>query len=221
MLGSANRTTVKATYTPLTEQETFELSELLEACGGASLDFAHGVFAAVASAPTPRDVTDWLPLVVGDQVPDKATLERMFALLMRDFHACKDCLALGVPAVPAPGDADAITRYSKGYVRITHADARWKADVNAFALTVPFAALSGYVSPESLAVLQPEAASDPAGWLAQQRQDLADSAARLYTYWAQARAEKNAQVSSRGKVGRNEPCPCQSGKKYKRCCGAS
>jgi preprotein translocase subunit SecA len=22
------------------------------------------------------------------------------------------------------------------------------------------------------------------------------------------------------KVGRNEPCPCGSGKKYKRCCGA-
>jgi uncharacterized protein len=25
--------------------------------------------------------------------------------------------------------------------------------------------------------------------------------------------------ASRGKVGRNEPCPCGSGKKYKRCCG--
>jgi len=23
-----------------------------------------------------------------------------------------------------------------------------------------------------------------------------------------------------GKVGRNRPCPCGSGKKYKRCCGA-
>jgi preprotein translocase subunit SecA len=24
-----------------------------------------------------------------------------------------------------------------------------------------------------------------------------------------------------GKVGRNEPCPCGSGKKYKKCCGAA
>ena len=24
---------------------------------------------------------------------------------------------------------------------------------------------------------------------------------------------------SPGKIGRNEPCPCGSGKKYKRCCG--
>jgi len=23
------------------------------------------------------------------------------------------------------------------------------------------------------------------------------------------------------KIGRNEPCPCGSGKKYKRCCGAN
>ena len=28
------------------------------------------------------------------------------------------------------------------------------------------------------------------------------------------------QVNSAPKVGRNEPCPCGSGKKYKRCCGA-
>ncbi|MHB1743751.1 MAG: SEC-C metal-binding domain-containing protein [Acidobacteriaceae bacterium] len=26
--------------------------------------------------------------------------------------------------------------------------------------------------------------------------------------------------STRPKVGRNEPCPCGSGKKYKKCCGA-
>lgn len=26
--------------------------------------------------------------------------------------------------------------------------------------------------------------------------------------------------TARGKIGRNEPCPCGSGKKYKRCCGA-
>ncbi|WP_082364086.1 SEC-C metal-binding domain-containing protein [Rhodopseudomonas sp. AAP120] len=26
--------------------------------------------------------------------------------------------------------------------------------------------------------------------------------------------------ATRTKVGRNEPCPCGSGKKYKRCCGS-
>lgn len=31
----------------------------------------------------------------------------------------------------------------------------------------------------------------------------------------------SALVSPRLKVGRNDPCPCGSGKKYKKCCGAS
>lgn len=34
-----------------------------------------------------------------------------------------------------------------------------------------------------------------------------------------ARKEKVDDAGKVGKVGRNEPCPCGSGKKYKRCCG--
>ncbi|HWT82292.1 MAG TPA: SEC-C metal-binding domain-containing protein, partial [Candidatus Methylomirabilis sp.] len=33
-------------------------------------------------------------------------------------------------------------------------------------------------------------------------------------------AAASAVTSPRAKVGRNEPCPCGSGKKYKKCCGA-
>jgi preprotein translocase subunit SecA len=33
------------------------------------------------------------------------------------------------------------------------------------------------------------------------------------------RPDQNTTVSQRpGKVGRNDPCPCGSGKKYKKCC---
>ena len=30
-----------------------------------------------------------------------------------------------------------------------------------------------------------------------------------------------SQPKVSAKIGRNEPCPCGSGKKYKKCCGAS
>jgi uncharacterized protein YecA (UPF0149 family) len=30
-----------------------------------------------------------------------------------------------------------------------------------------------------------------------------------------------AAVKKGEKVGRNDPCPCGSGKKYKKCCGAN
>ena len=34
-----------------------------------------------------------------------------------------------------------------------------------------------------------------------------------------ARRDDSATIRSSGKVGRNQPCPCGSGKKYKKCCG--
>ena len=33
--------------------------------------------------------------------------------------------------------------------------------------------------------------------------------------------QKKAPVKAEKKVGRNDPCPCGSGKKYKNCCGKS
>ena len=38
---------------------------------------------------------------------------------------------------------------------------------------------------------------------------------------AVAAVEKAKPVRSGPKVGRNDPCPCNSGKKYKHCCGKS
>jgi len=32
---------------------------------------------------------------------------------------------------------------------------------------------------------------------------------------------EEADASPKAKVGRNDPCPCGSGRKYKKCCGAS
>ncbi len=32
--------------------------------------------------------------------------------------------------------------------------------------------------------------------------------------------EKSYDAIAKKKIGRNEPCPCNSGKKYKNCCGA-
>ena len=34
-------------------------------------------------------------------------------------------------------------------------------------------------------------------------------------------SDKKRPVKKGEKVGRNDPCPCGSGKKYKKCCGAN
>jgi uncharacterized protein len=54
-------------------------------------------------------------------------------------------------------------------------------------------------------------------------EELPDSVGGLYAYWREAEEEAAARRSSPGgaRPGRNDPCPCGSGKKYKRCCGAA
>jgi len=49
---------------------------------------------------------------------------------------------------------------------------------------------------------------------------------RAYRYFRPHRRRRGKYIRSRtaasqGRIGRNEPCPCGSGKKYKRCCGAA
>jgi uncharacterized protein len=61
------------------------------------------------------------------------------------------------------------------------------------------------------------------------RDELADAAALLDEAWSDARlaaikaevARTQPIVNSAPKVGRNDPCTCGSGKKYKKCCGAA
>jgi hypothetical protein len=39
-------------------------------------------------------------------------------------------------------------------------------------------------------------------------------------FWRE-RMSQSSPIRNPSKVGRNEPCPCGSGRKYKRCCGAN
>ncbi len=62
----------------------------------------------------------------------------------------------------------------------------------------------------------------------QQREQLAqqieDSLVNIHAFWLplrQAIYEREASQRLRTKVGRNEPCPCGSGKKFKKCCGSA
>lgn len=54
--------------------------------------------------------------------------------------------------------------------------------------------------------------------LAELRQELPDVFTAAYRYW-QAVINKPQPARRAHKTGRNDPCPCGSGKKYKACCG--
>jgi hypothetical protein len=202
---------------PLTPEETTELTDLLENAAGRTLPFARGVFAAVATAPSLVEPTDWMSLLLAREPPDRASLVRLFGLLIREYHACAECLALGVPAVPSAEESEGIVQFCKGYIRVSQGDSRWTQDSDAFALTVPLAWLAGYVGDEALRTLGPTVEVDVAAFRATHQELLAEDVARLYEYWAEARRKRHSTVTNAEKIGRNEPCPCGSGKKYKKC----
>lgn len=58
-------------------------------------------------------------------------------------------------------------------------------------------------------------------------QEIPTSVAAIYRYWLpyrQAVHERTLATSTQrteSKIGRNDPCPCGSGKKFKKCCGAA
>ena len=203
---------------PLTAAEEAELRQLLAESGAEPLEFARGVFQAAASSPSSLMPPDWLGLVLGDQSSNTATLKRTFSLLMRDYNACLECLALGVPVVPAPEDERAVTQFCRGFVRLTQKDSQWAGQIQALELTLPFAALAGFLEPEKVQRLGQNEREEASAWLARQREELAESVARVFAFFTEARRQKPV-VQAAEKVGRNDLCPCSSGKKYKKCCG--
>lgn len=206
----------------LSEQETAEAEGLLFESGGKNLHFARGVFAAVATAPTQIAPPEWLSMLLGVDAPDAPTLKRLLALLMREYNTCADCLALSVPCVPAAAEEDHVEQFAKGYVQIAQKDAAWTTDLRAFGLTIPFMMLSGYAQASSLAALDPTITHDPEAYLASRRNSLSDDVAALYDFFKDKRLKPAAATSpTREKIGRNDPCPCGSEKKYKKCCGAT
>jgi preprotein translocase subunit SecA len=73
----------------------------------------------------------------------------------------------------------------------------------------------GAVRPAQPAIAAASAAATAAGTAAQRR-DL-EAAERAGTATARRRAQQVRRATPA--IGRNEPCPCGSGKKYKHCCG--
>ena len=51
-------------------------------------------------------------------------------------------------------------------------------------------------------------------------EDLPQAVADIYRFWAAKRGTRTIRREE-PKIGRNDPCPCGSGKKHKQCCGAA
>ena len=215
---------------PLSSKERAELETLLESRDRddpiAGITGLHGLLTCIVSGPMVMP-SEWLPMVFGDE-DDRgfATFDlgqRAIGLLMRFHNEVASELDAGGDRSGFPRDRIGdVEKWCRGYVFGTSFRAsEWQEamdedDEFAFAIA------------PIVTMLTPEIARDlrrnqPKKY-AQLVDSLPSAAAEVHQWW---RKRYTAQASERAhptvrratpKISPNAPCPCGSGKKYKRCC---
>jgi uncharacterized protein len=194
------------------------------------VDAIQGLFAALASITTPTPRERWLPEVLGEshafESPEDAELvigllERFREDTARQLQEGEgfDFILYG-----PEGDDEDLAVWADGYlVGVELAEPPWSelADAEDFDnLVYPFLVLTGQA--RELAVENGQewmSDADEARLLTDIRAGLADHLLDVREYWFE-KARPVTMKREDPKVGRNDPCPCGSGKKYKNCHGA-
>ena len=202
---------------PLSDDDWDALSDVLDAPGGPSLDGCVGFLTAVATAPSHILPSQWLPMVLGERaIADEGGL----GLVLRMFNAINQGLAEQSVFHPDADQAEEIEDWCVGYMMGVRLAPAWIGDLEAMTPVFPIAVLAGEQS-----INDPEdddRIEDEAAWMQETREDLGDLAVEAYMVLAPARraliAGRGGKAGEDGKPSRNSPCPCGSGKRYKRCC---
>lgn len=222
---------------PLLDQELDKLAAFLAGCGAGramNVEELDGFFCALVMGPELIMPSEYLPIVLGgggDAGPSFASLEEantVMQLLMRHWNTIATAVECGELYLPVMLKEESGSlqgrRWATGFMRgVSLRRASWsglvqdeKENGSLFAIAL----LSGDVDPEFARRPLP----------AEQREDLVKYAVagvnRIARYFAAIRragagaraADVTVRRESR-KIGRNEPCPCGSGRKYKQCCG--
>lgn len=220
----------------LTDAELDRLGDFLANCNDGdamNLEELDGFFAALIAGPETVMPSEYLTEVFGGamgtfETPDEAN--EILGLLMRHWNSIAEALSKGDVHVPllledengvgrgndwAQGFMDGMQMRHDGWNEIMEDEDRL-----------------AYVFP--MLVLYHEHDEDPEmrpGPITPEKREevivmMAAGLVRTYRYFrserkAGAGRSSKATTRSTGKIGRNDPCPCGSGKKYKKCCGGA
>ena len=189
-----------------------------------------GYLTALHAGPTLIRPSEWMPGIWGDDpvFDDQAEAQSILNALMAHYNAIGTALAgsdeayrpYGWPDDPAErASSEVAAEWSFGFwqaMRLRPFD--WRPmikDHDARVLLAPIICFIETEEGESVLRADPDALDDL-------MIDAADMIPKVVpairNYWrSDAPRTKRPRTS---KPGRNDPCPCGSGQKYKRCCGA-
>lgn len=217
--------------------------------GTLCLDELHGFLFAIVCAPEPILPSEWLPVVFADQEPafaNETEAERILPILMGLYNEAVSQRSLTTsqtqlpeacrPRQPAMANFDddaPLHRWSRGFI-VGHLwlEETWDAYVPD-ALDEEFGAvlmvLSFFGNRRVAEEFTKEGDENRSlEEMAEQVAGMLDTAAAGYVAMGVTLAELaqddmtyRPEPTHSTKTGRNQFCPCGSGKKYKRCCGAA
>lgn len=206
------------------------------------LDCLDGYLTAIVTGPVTLNPSEWLPRVWGPTAKDEPAFETMeqaqhiFELIMRHMNGIIGTLQHDPDAFEPVFDSavypDSPREYVDGEmwacgfmagINLNRKD--WQAlfdDPNSSGVLRPIHLLGA----DDVTEAEEELSKTPA-----QREELSkqipSSVAWIYRFWLPYRdaiIERTIATSfqrEHSKVGRNDPCPCGSGKKFKKCCGTA
>lgn len=227
---------------PLSDEELDELEHFLvfdmpieSEC--MTLDMLDGYLHALAIGPETVMPSRWLPRVwgqdEGDGLPSVENTEqanRMLGLVLRHFNAIVTHFKqhphrlrpLFGSDVSDEGEYEDAGLWAQGFlegVKLSHA--AWQPLLRTREGQRWWKPLQ-LLGDDDVSTDQLELLATKAQILALNRA-VVDSVLAMHAYWLplrQAVAERRTAQAMSTKVGRNEPCPCGSGRKFKKCCGS-
>jgi uncharacterized protein len=220
---------IAASPAPLAEHELEHLEQLLSepplAGAALSADALQGMFVAMAMGPDDVPAARWLEAALGDDpderpVPASEELVDLMTRFREDTARRVRDGSLSLLLYPLRRGRPDYTTWCRGFLAgVELSEAGWydAADPEEMEeLLFPIFVLADELTPEE------RASYTPAAW----RKLVLDAEAgldatllRLRDYWAIVRAPPLTVRHEGPRVGRNDPCPCGSGRKFKQCCG--
>lgn len=205
------------------------------------LDTLDGFLTAIVIGPVSLRPSLWLPKVWGPKVSDEPAFETMeqaqhiLDLILRHMNGILESLRHDADAHVPIFDTLVYENDLREYVDgemwahgfmagISLCRKDWQPffdDPDAMAVLRPMHLLgSDDITPEETALTETPEQREEIG------KQIPASVARIYRYWQPVRPAELEHMGAatiqrdQPKVGRNDPCPCGSGKKFKKCCGA-
>jgi uncharacterized protein len=225
--------------TPLTDEELDRLDRFLldrvdedavtDGMDEGVLDISEldGMFTAIVSGPVSVLPSQWLPALWGDCAPvweDEQAFQAIFSLLIRHINVISGML-MNVPGEFEPlfGEREVdgqlytiVDEWCEGYWRgVQLAQDAWATGGETMStLLTPILAFTEETHWRGHDYSDKETENI--------QQAIAPAVREIHAYWLSRRVEFGPEARtvrrSGPRVGRNDPCPCGSGRKYKHCC---